>query len=97
MLHLDWKGSENSSERYMEFSKNRTGDVGKKMFFNFDSGVQFDEMRYKRDLLNEELIREEKEKLKTEEDAFDKLFNSLPSEAETVAAGSESGTITAEA
>lgn len=94
MLHLDWKGSENSSERYMEFSKNRTGDVGKKMFFNFDQGVQFDELRYKRDLLNEELIREEKEKLKTEEDAFDKLFNSLPTEAETVAAGSDPEEVT---
>jgi len=89
MLHLDWKGSENSSERFMEFSKNRTGDVGQKMFFNFDNGVQFDEMRYKRDLMNEELIREEREKLKTEEDAFDKLFNSLPSEAETVEAEQE--------
>lgn len=88
MLHLDWKGSENSSERFMEFSKNRTGDVGKKMFFNFDNGVQFDETRYKRDLLNEELIKEEREKLKTEEDAFDRLFNSLPSESETVAANS---------
>ena len=76
MLHLDWKGSENSSERYMEFSKNRTGEVGKKMFFNFDDGVQFDEIRYKRDLLNQELIKEEKEKLKTEEDAFDRLFAS---------------------
>ena len=76
MLHLDWKGNENSSERYMEFSKNRTGDVGKKMFFNFDNGVQFDEIRYKRDLLNQELIKEEKEKLKTEEDAFDRLFAS---------------------
>lgn len=83
MLHLDWKGSENSSERFMEFSKNRTGDVGKKLFFNFDEGVQFDELRYKRDLLNEEMIKEERERLKTEEDAFDKLFASLPSEAET--------------
>ena len=83
MLHLDWKGTENSSERYMEFSKNRTGDVGKKMFFNFDQGVQFDETRYKRDLLNDELVKEEREKLKTEEDAFDKLFSSLPTEAET--------------
>lgn len=89
MLHLDWKGSENSSDRFMEFSKNRTGDVGKKMFFSFDNGVQFDEMRYKRDLLNEEMIKEEREKLKSEEDAFDKLFNSLPSEAESVEAEQE--------
>jgi len=84
MLHLDWKGSENSSERYMEFSKNRTGSVGQKMFFNFDNGVQFDDIRYKRDLLNEEMIKEERERLKTEEDAFDKLFNSLPSESDSV-------------
>ena len=77
------------SERFMEFSKNRTGPVGQKMFFNFDNGVGFDEMRYKRDLMNEELIREEREKLKSEEDAFDKLFNSLPSEAETVEAVEE--------
>ncbi len=89
MLHLDWKGSENSSERFMEFSKNRTGEVGQKMFFDFSNGVQFDEIRYKRDLMNEELIKEEREKLKTEEDAFDKLFNNLPSEAETVTAEQE--------
>jgi len=84
MLSLDWKGSENSAERYMEFSKNRTGQVGHKLFFNFDNGVSFDETRYKRDLLNMEMINEEKEKLKTEEDAFDKLFGSLPTEAETM-------------
>jgi predicted ATP-dependent serine protease len=88
MLHLDWKGTENSSERFMEFSKNRTGEVGKKMFFNFDNGVQFDELRYKRDLLNEEMVKEEREKLKSEEDAFDKLFASLPTETETTEAAS---------
>ena len=84
MMHLDWKGGENSSERYMEFSKNRCGDVGKKLFFDFSNGVQFDEVRYKRDLLNLEMIKEEKEKMTSEADAFDRLFNSLPSEAETV-------------
>jgi len=82
MMHLDWKGGENSSERYMEFSKNRLGQVGQKMYFSFEDGVTFDEMRYKRDLLNEEMIQEEKEKLKSEEAAFDKLFSSLPNEAD---------------
>lgn len=82
MMHLDWKGGENSSERFMEFSKNRLGQVGHKLYFDFEGGVNFDQQRYQRDLLNEELIREEREKLKTEEDAFDKLFGSLPSEAE---------------
>ena len=86
MMHLDWKGGENSAERYMEFSKNRLGQVGQKMYFSFENGVHFDEQRYTRDLLNEQLILEEREKLKTEEDAFDKLFGSLPSEAETAEA-----------
>ena len=81
MMHLDWKGGENSSDRYMEFSKNRLGQVGHKLYFSFDVGVSFDQQRYQRDLLNEELIKEEREKLKSEEDAFDKLFSTLPTEA----------------
>lgn len=86
MMHLDWKGGENSAERYMEFSKNRLGQVGHKLYFSFESGVSFDQQRYQRDLLNEELIKEEREKLKTEENAFDKLFSSLPTEAEAAEA-----------
>ena len=93
MMKMDWKGTENSGQRYMEFSKNRVGDVGKKLFFNFDNGVQYDEARYKRDLLNEEMVKEEVEKLKTEEDAFDRLFGNLQSEAETVEALNETPTI----
>ena len=72
MLELNWKGQENSAERYMEFSKNRLGQVGHKLFFDFTAGVQFDTTRYKRDLLNQELIAEEKAKLKDEDDAFDR-------------------------
>jgi predicted ATP-dependent serine protease len=81
MMDINWKGTENSNQRYMEFSKNRLGQVGQKLFFNFDSGCQLDEARYTRDLLNEELIAEEREKLSKESDAFDKLFSSLPNEA----------------
>ena len=83
MLEINWKGGENSAERFMEFSKNRLGQVGHKLFFDFSGGVNFDSIRYKRDLLNQELIAEEKEKLKSEEDAFDRLFGALPTEAET--------------
>ena len=82
MMELNWKGSENSAERYMEFTKNRLGQVGHKLFFDFSGGVNFDTARYKRDLLNQELIAEEKEKLKDEEDAFDRLFASVPNESE---------------
>lgn len=82
MMELNWKGNENSAERYMEFTKNRLGQVGHKLFFDFSAGVNFDTARYKRDLLNQELIAEEKEKLKGEEDAFDRLFASVPNESE---------------
>jgi len=82
MMDINWKGGENSAERYMEFSKNRLGAVGKKMYFTFNDGVTFDAGRYQRDLLNDELIAEEKERLSTEEDAFDNLFGSLPNEAD---------------
>ena len=67
----------------MEFSKNRLGGVGNKLFFDFQDGVSFDTSRYKRDLLNQELIAEEKTKLKDEDDAFDRLFSSVPNESES--------------
>jgi hypothetical protein len=60
------------------------GQVGQKLFFDFTNGVTFDQARYTRDLLNLELIAEEKERLTSEEDAFDKLFGNLPSESETL-------------
>jgi predicted ATP-dependent serine protease len=89
MMDLNWKGGENSAERYMEFTKNRLGQVGQKLYFDFSEGVKFDEQRYTRDLLNEELILEERAKLKTEADAFDKLFGTLPTEAEAAEAAVE--------
>lgn len=86
MLELNWKGNENSAERYMEFSKNRLGQVGHKLFFDFTDGVQFDTKRYKRDLLNLELIEDEKAKLSSEEDSFDRLFGAIPNESDSTPA-----------
>lgn len=80
MMDLNWKGGENSSERYMEFTKNRLGQVGQKLYFDMADGVQFDSGRYQRDLLNTEMILEEKEKLEKEGHAFDQLFARLPNE-----------------
>lgn len=85
MMSIDWKGGENSSERYLQFSKNRLGAVGQRLFFSLDHGVTFDEKRYTRDLLNEAMLEEERQKIGTEADAFDRIFASLPSEAEKVA------------
>ena len=86
MLELNWKGNENSAERYMEFSKNRLGQVGHKLFFDFTDGVSFDNKRYKRDLLNLELIEDERAKLTSEEDSFDRLFGAIPNESESTPA-----------
>ena len=87
MMKLDWDGNENSGRRYMEFSKNRVGEVGKKLFFNLNGGVQFDEARYTRDLLNDELVAEERKQLEAEGDAFDRLFgfdqDGIPEELKT--------------
>ena len=73
MLHLDWEGGENGN-RFMEFSKNRCGAVGKKLYFSIGDGVQFNEARYARDLFNDELVEEEIKQLETESNAFDTLF-----------------------
>ena len=83
MMELNWKGGENSTQRYMEFSKNRLGQVGQKMYFNFEGGVTFDGARYQRDLLNDAMLAEEREKLEAEEGAFDALFGSLSNEADS--------------
>ena len=82
MMELNWKGGENSAQRYMEFSKNRLGQVGQKMYFNFDNGVTFDAARYQRDLLNDAMIAEEREKLESEDGAFDALFGKLEAYSE---------------
>lgn len=85
MMELNWKGGENSTQRYMEFSKNRLGQVGQKMYFNFDMGVTFDGARYQRDLLNEAMLAEERERLEQEDGAFDALFGTLEVEPEVIA------------
>ena len=74
MMHLDWDGQENSGRRYMEFSKNRVGQVGKKLYFDLEGGVSFDEARYARDLFNDQIVQEERKALDGEADAFDALF-----------------------
>lgn len=87
MLTLDWDGNENSGRRFMEFSKNRTGQVGKKLYYELSNGVQFDEGRYTRDLFNDEVLAEERKALETEANAFDKIFgfseNGIPEELKT--------------
>jgi DNA repair protein RadA/Sms len=74
MVQMDWDGNENSGRRYMEFSKNRVGNVNKKLYFELTNGVQFDEARWTRDLFNDEVLSEERKALEGESGAFDRLF-----------------------
>jgi len=93
MMDINWKGGENSTERYMEFTKNRLGQVGQKLYFDLAAGVKFDAQRYQRDLLNDQMIAEEKQKLESEANAFDQLFASLPNESDEVAAPAVDGIV----
>ena len=71
---LDWEGGENG-RRYMEFSKNRCGSVGKKLYFSInDEGLSFDGARYNRDLLSDAMVEEERKQLESEDTRFDQLF-----------------------
>lgn len=87
MMKLDWEGNENNGKRFMEFSKNRVGQVGKKLYFDLNNGVSFDEARYARDLFNDEVLEEERKQLDAEGSAFDKLFgfdqDGIPAELKT--------------
>ena len=86
MMHMDWEGGENG-RRYIEFSKNRVGQVNKKLYFSFgDTGLQFNEARFQTDLANDELLKEEAKQLESESAAFDRIFGfdqvEAPAEAE---------------
>lgn len=84
MMSLQWDGSENSGSRYMEFSKNRVGQVNKKLYFNLTNGVGFDGDRYARDLYNDEIVASEVAQIGKESDAWDRIFGlaTLATEAE---------------
>jgi hypothetical protein len=74
MMKLDWEGDGPGSKRYMEFSKNRVGEVGKKLYFDLNGGVSFNEARYARDLFNDEILDDERNSLNEEAASFDRLF-----------------------
>jgi predicted ATP-dependent serine protease len=74
MLNLRWDGEENTGRRYMEFDKNRVGQVGKKLFFTLDAGVSFDGDRFIRDKHTDLLVEDERKQLEAEGVAFDDIF-----------------------
>lgn len=64
------------SDRYMLFSKNRRGHVGKKLFFDLSStgGVQYDTERFQKTEKMKEMRKDELNRLKQDGDKFDELF-----------------------
>lgn len=88
MLNLRWDGEENTGRRYMEFDKNRVGQVGKKLFFTLDAGVSFDGTRFLRDKQTDLLVEDERLQLEAEAVAFDDIFG-LDEESYTVSDDSD--------
>jgi len=89
MMNLDWDGKENSGRRYLEFSKNRMGEVGKKLYFSLNGGLSFDEARYQRDLFNDEILEAEAAAIEKEGHSFDRIFGLGNWTEETVEASGE--------
>jgi len=63
-------------ERYVSFSKNRRGDVNKRMYFSLDStgDVNYDFNRFKKNEELNELRKQQKQELAESTKNFDKLF-----------------------
>lgn len=64
------------SDRYILFSKNRRGHVGKRLFFDLSAtgDVQYDTNRFEKAEKLVEMRKTEKEKMKQEDVQFDTLF-----------------------
>jgi predicted ATP-dependent serine protease len=67
---------DNEDERYVTFSKNRRGNVNKRMYFSLDSvdDVSYDFDRFKKNEELQELKKKEKIKMKESSENFDQLF-----------------------
>ena len=60
MMDINWDGGENSGTRYMEFSKNRCGNVGQKLHYTISNdGLSLDGDRLARELEYKELLAQE--------------------------------------
>ena len=86
MMEIRFVDQETQEERYIVFSKNRRGHVGKRMFFDLTAtgDVTYDTERFKKNEELQILKKKEKEKLKEGANLFEDLLGSLedPSEKE---------------
>jgi hypothetical protein len=76
MMEMRFVDELSQDERYVIFSKNRRGHVGKQMFFDLSAkgDVMYDTERFKKAETLKELKKKEKEMLKDQGLQFDKLF-----------------------
>ncbi len=86
MMEIRFVDQETQEERYIVFSKNRRGHVGKRMFFDLAAtgDVTYDTERFKKSEELQVLKRKEKEKLKEGANLFEDLLSNLgdPTEKE---------------
>lgn len=59
MMNIQWEGSENSGNRFMEFTKNRCGQVNQKLYYTLGAGVELDGDRYYKEQEYRKLLNEE--------------------------------------
>jgi predicted ATP-dependent serine protease len=87
MMEIRFVDERSQDERYVVFSKNRRGHVGKQMFFDLSAAgdVNYDTERFKKSESLKELKRKEKELVKAQGLEFDKLFGLTAEEPETEA------------
>tara|TARA_R100001460_G_scaffold29040_7_gene57898 strand:+ start:4861 stop:5715 length:855 start_codon:yes stop_codon:yes gene_type:complete len=80
MMEIRFIDETNQEERYVVFSKNRRGHVGKQMFFDLSGtgDVNYDWARFKKSENLRELKKKEKTKLKEEGLKFNQLFGIDP-------------------
>jgi predicted ATP-dependent serine protease len=76
MMEIRFVDEHSQDERYVVFSKNRRGHVGKQMFFDLSAkgDVTYDTERFKKAEGLKELKKREKELIKEQGIGFDKLF-----------------------
>lgn len=91
MLEIRFEDPEDyESDRFMLFSKNRRGHVGKKLFFDLSAhgGVQYDTERFDKTEKMKELRKDEMNRIKVDGEKFDELFGTKVKErtAETTPA-----------
>jgi DNA repair protein RadA/Sms len=77
MMEIRFVDEDTQEERYVVFSKNRRGPVGKRMFFDLSASgdVQYDTERFRKAEDLRKLKAREKETVKKQGLQFDKLFN----------------------